>query len=91
MGFTLLPIISLCSFMLKPLHFAVRIPSIELNNQINSKEFDETFLALSKSLNWDMREFFESDFGKNYCTKWLEEHVQPKTTYALDDYDDEEE
>ena len=50
------------------------LASIEFNKSINSKEFDKSYLALSKILHSDMRDFFQTDFGKEYYQKWLKEH-----------------
>ena len=66
------------------------LASIEFNKSINSKEFDKSYLALSKILHSDMRDFFQSDFGKEYYHKWLKEHGHLKPTYNQYDYDDDE-
>lgn len=52
------------------------LASIEFNKSINSKEFDKSYLALSKILHSDMRDFFQTDFGKEYYQKWLKNMVR---------------
>ena len=66
------------------------IASTEFNKVINSKEFDKSFLALSKILHSEMRDFFQSDFGKEYYENWLKEHGHLKPAYNQYDYDDDE-
>ena len=63
------------------------LASIEFNKSINSKEFDKSYLALSKILHSDMRDFFQTDFGKAYYQKWLKEHGKNKPKYTQYDYD----
>ena len=48
------------------------------------------FIALSKILHSDMRDFFQSDFGKEYYEKWLKDHGHLKPSYDQYDYDDDE-
>lgn len=53
----------------------------------------ETFgqkLALSKILHSDMRDFFQTDFGKEYYQKWLKEHGKNKPKYTQYDYEEDE-
>ena len=66
------------------------LASIEFINRINSKEFDKSYLALSKILHSDMRDFFQRDFGKDYYKKWLKEHGHSKPTYTQYNYDDDD-
>ena len=66
------------------------LASIEFNNRINSREFDKSYLALSKILHSDMRDFFQSDFGKDYYKKWLKDHGHLKPIHTQYDYDDDE-
>ena len=41
------------------------LASIEFNKSINSKEFDKSYLALSKILHGDMRDFFRQTLAKS--------------------------
>ena len=66
------------------------LASIEFNKRINSKEFDKSYLALSKILHSDMRDFFQTDFGKEYYQKWLKEHGKNKPKYTQYDYEEDE-
>ena len=65
------------------------LASIEFNKSINSKEFDKSYLALSKILHSDMRDFFQTDFGKEYYQKWLKEHGKNKPKYTQYDYEED--
>ena len=66
------------------------LASIEFNKSINSKEFDKSYLALSKILHSDMRDFFQTDFGKDYYNKGLKEHGKVKPKHTQYDYEDDE-
>ena len=64
--------------------------SVEFNKSINSKDFDKSYLALSKILHSDMRDFFQTDFGKEYYNKWVKEHGKIKPKHTQYDYEDDE-
>lgn len=67
------------------------IASAEFNRIINGKEFNKNYTALAKLLYCDMRDFFQSDFGKQYYENWLKEHGHTTNTfYQYDDEDDDE-
>ena len=37
-----------------------------------------------------MRDFFQTDFGKEYYQKWLKEHGKNKPKYTQYDYEEDE-
>ena len=58
--------------------------------ELDSVSAAKSYLALSKILHSDMRDFFQTDFGKEYYQKWLKEHGKNKPKYTQYDYKEDE-